>query len=146
MRGRRSASPHANCRIPRVSASITLSGVMLFSWSSLFRKTAAAALPSSIRQKLTELHGRSAPFRHVFEDFGESYFRLVNPSEAGRGRSIINVHKAHVPGTVIWKRSFALPAAPNTRRAVWRRGNAQFAKKSGSTFHHADKPGPHSRP
>jgi hypothetical protein len=45
MRGRRSASPHANCRIPCVSASIALSGVMLFSWSSLFRKIATAALP-----------------------------------------------------------------------------------------------------
>src|SRR5262249_23281924 len=51
-------------------------------------------------------------------------FRLVNPSEVGRGRSIINVHKAHVPETVLWKLSFARPAAPNTRRAVSRRGNA----------------------
>jgi hypothetical protein len=51
-------------------------------------------------------------------------FSVWYPSEAGRGRSIINMHKAHVPGTVIWKRSFALPAAPNTRRAVSRRGNA----------------------
>src|SRR5262249_6966224 len=123
MRGRRSSSPHANCWIPCVSASIALSGVMLFSWSSLFRKTATAALPSSIRQKLTEVHGRSALFRHVL-------FRLVNPSEAGRGRSIINVHKAHVPGTVIWKRSFALPAAPNTRRARSRRDNAYLRRRA----------------
>jgi hypothetical protein len=58
MRGRRSASPHANCRIPCVIASIALTGVMLFTWSSLFRKIATAALPSSIRQRLTKLHGR----------------------------------------------------------------------------------------
>ena len=71
-RGRRSASAHANCRIPCVSASIALSGVMLFSWSSLFRKTTTAALPSSIRQKLTELHGRSA-FAMSLKTSGEFY-------------------------------------------------------------------------
>src|SRR5262249_19063007 len=49
------------------------------------------------------------------KDTAASPFRFTGKmpaSEAGRGRSIINVHKPYVPGTEIWKRSFALPAHP----------------------------------
>src|SRR5262249_45637239 len=46
------------------------------------------------------------------------------------GRSLINVGKAQVRGTVIWKRSFALPAAPNTRRAVSRRDNVNLRRRA----------------